>query len=894
MKADVAIPLRLVLLWVSIWEPLVPAWRRATWRDQWRADLWHYWQWLRTGERPARPAYSAVFSLFLRALACLPHALALRVQEWSLHMLLHDLKFAWRMIIRRPAFTAVAILILGLGIGANATIFSWVEAVLLEPLPGVANADRLVSLHGTTKSRKDLSFSYLNFMDLQAAKPDGFDGLIAFRPAAMSLRADRDPLRVWGELVTPNFFDVLNVPMAKGRRFSAAEGSVPGQEPVAVLSYGCWARVFGSDPDITGRAVTLNGHAFTVIGVAAEGFRGSLTGMTLDVFVPVTMYQAMTGNDRLSERGSSFLGVYGRLAPGASVARAQASASVVAARLAAAHTQKNEGRGTIVLPLWKDGASGLLLPVMATLMAVVGVVLLIACANLAGLLLARAAGRQREVAVRMAIGASRGRLVRQFLVESTLLAAGGGVIGVLVAFWTSGMLSAFVPPTPVPIALQPQVSPMVVGFSIAITFATAIVFGLLPALSASRPDVASSLKDGGASVIGGMRRGRLRQALVVSQVAFTVVLLVSAALFVRGLGRAQLFDPGFTLRDGLLASIDVLPNGYDARRGILFYQQLLQRLSTVPQIQSVSLTSAMPLNIGGGGSDMAVRVDGYQMREGEEVGAYYSRVAPRYFETMGIQLVRGRAIDDRDVEGQPLSVVVNETMARRYWEGRDPIGSRLTFGSGPAIVVGIAKDGKYSTLNEAPRNYMYLPVYQSFRPDMILQIRTSGNAAAVLPAVQSELKRLDPNLPLFDVRTMEEHMQLSTFIPRMASTLLGLFGILALLLAVVGLYSVVAFTVSQRTREIGIRMALGANRREILRLVLRQGMLLTATGLAIGIALALGAAHVLESQLLGLAPTDPVSFAATTSALLTAAIAACLIPARRAASLDPLRALRRD
>lgn len=291
---------------------------------------------------------------------------------------------------------------------------------------------------------------------------------------------------------------------------------------------------------------------------------------------------------------------------------------------------------------------------------------------------------------------------------------------------------------------------------------------------------------------------------------------------------------------------------------------------------------------------MAVRVDGYQVREGEEVGAYYSRVAPRYFESMGIQLVRGRAIDDRDVEGRPLSVVVNETMAKRYWEGRDPIGSRLTFGSGPAIVVGIAKDGKYSTLNEAPRNYMYLPVYQSFRPDMILQIRTSGNPATALPAVQSELKRLDPNLPLFDVRTVEEHMQLSTFIPRMASTLLGLFGILALLLAVVGLYSVVAFTVSQRTREIGIRMALGANRVEILRLVLRQGILLTATGLAIGIALALGAAHVLESQLLGLAPTDPVSFAATTSALLIAAIAACIVPARRAASLDPLRALRRD
>jgi putative ABC transport system permease protein len=809
-------------------------------------------------------------------------------------MLPHDLKFAWRELVHRPAFTAVAILILGLGIGANATIFSWVETVLLKPLPGVAEADRLVSLRGTSKSRSDLSFSYLNFVDLQSAKPDGLDGLIAFRGAAMSLRVAYEPMRVWGELVTPNFFDVLGVPMAMGRGFGTADGSAPGKEPVAVLSYNCWTRVMGSESGVLGRTITLNGRAFTVIGIAAEGFRGSVAGMALDVFVPITMYKEMMGSDRLPQRGSSFLQVFGRLAPGASIARAQASASVVASRLSKEYPQNNEGRGTIVIPLWKDGASGLLLPVMATLMAVVGVVLLIACANLAGLLLARAAGRQREVAVRLAIGASRGRLVRQFLVESVLLAVGGGAAGVLLAYWSAGMLSAFVPPTPIPVMFAARVSPTVLAFSVVVTFFTAIGFGLIPALRASRPDVAGTLKEGAGSVTAGAARGRLRQALVVSQVALSMLLLVCAALFVRSLSRAQLLDPGFAMRDGLLASIDVLPNGYDAPRGIIFFRQLVQRLSTVPQIQSVTIASTMPLNIGGGGSDMTVRVDGYQAREGEEVQAYYNRIAPRYFETMGIAIVRGRAIDDRDVEGQPLAVVVNETMAKRYWDGRDPIGSTVHFGSGPATVVGIARDGKYGTLNESPRNYMYVPVYQYFRSDMILQVRTAGSAAAVLPAVQTELRRLDPNLPLFDVRTMEEHLQLSMFIPKMASTLLGLFGVLALLLAVVGLYSVVAYNVAQRTHEIGVRMALGAGRGEIVRMVLRQGMMLTGIGLVIGLGLALGAAQVLRGQLMGLAAADPVSFGVTTAALLSVALAASVVPARRAASLDPVRAMRRD
>ncbi len=886
-------PLTLVLLWVAVWEPLVPASRRGTWRDQWRADLWHYWAWLRHPAQGAAPSGRAALSLFARASTCLPHAAVLRFSDWSFHMLLHDLKFAWRMIVRRPAFTAVAVLILGLGIGANATIFSWVETILLDPLPGVPVASRLVSIHGTTPTRNDLSVSYPNFVDMRAAHPDAFDDLVAMRPVALNMRTGGDPRRGWGELVSANFFDVLDVRPVLGRGFQPADAAAPDTSPVAVISYTCWQRLFDGDPGVIGRTLTINNRAFTVIGVSPAGFHGSLAGLSFDVFVPITMQKAVMSGDRLGQRGNSWLTVFGRLSKGATLRRAQASVAVLASRLEQAFPDANTGRGATAVPLWRDGASRLLLPVMATLMAVVGVVLLIACANLAGLLLARAAGRHREVAVRLAIGASRGRLVRQFLIESLLLAIGGGLAGLVLSYWTSGMLAAFIPPTPFPVDFSASISGRVLAFSIAITFVTALVFGLAPALRASRPDVAGTLKDAAGSVTAGEARGRLRQVLVVAQVALSLLLLVCAALFVRSLGRAQLIDPGYSMRQGLIASIDLLPNGYDETRGIVFFQQLLERLSALPQVRSATVAYSMPLDISTG-ADMGVDIEGYQPREGEDLHAYYNRVGPRYFETLGIPIVRGRAIDANDVDGKPLAVVINETMARRYWPGRDAIGGTMRFGAGPATVVGIASDGKYGTLNEAPRNYIYVPVYQFFRPDMQLQVRTAGEPGAALPEIQAAIRKLDPNLPLFDVRTVAEHMQLSVFIPKMAGTLLGLFGGLALLLAVVGLYSVIAYSVAQRTREIGIRIALGAGRSSILGMVLRQGLILTMTGLAIGLGLAFAAAKAVESQLLGVGSTDIVSFAGTTLALLLVACAACILPARRASRLDPLAALRRE
>ena len=804
-------------------------------------------------------------------------------------MLSHDLKFACRTLAARPSFAIVAVLILALGIGANATIFSWLETVVLRPIPGV-DTSTLVALHGTSSSRDDLSLSYPNFLDFRAARPDGLEDLMAFRGVAMNLRGDTEPIRVWGQMVTPNFFDVLRVRPILGRGFVEAEGASIDKEGVVVLAYSAWQRYFAGDPGIIGRSIVLNARPFSVIGVAPEGFHGTMGGLSLDVYVPLTMQRAFMSGDRLRQRGTSFLQVYGRLTPGATIERAQASLAVVAARLAKDH-HENEGRGIFLEPVWRDGAAGLLLPIMATMMAVVGVVLLIACANLAGLMLARAAGRQREVAVRLAVGASRARVVRQFLVESVLLAALGGAAGLVVATWTSGLLMMLVPRTPFPVAFDAAVGPRVVVFSIAATLVAAIAFGLLPALRASRPDVAYALKDAAASVSGGAARARIRNSLVVAQVALSLLLLVCAALFVRGLAHASRVDPGFTIRYGIIAAVDLLPNGYDEQRGAAFYRELLARVETLPGVESASVAYSMPLDLSAG-SDMGVDIDGYQPAPGEEVGAAYNRIGPKYFETMGIQIVAGRPIDEKDVAGRQLSVVVNETMARKYWPNGDAIGRVIRFGSGPAVVVGIARDGKYRQPNEQPRSFLYVPLAQYFRHDALLLVRTAGDPATVIPALHAKVRALDPNLPLFDVRTVAEHLKISVFIPRIASIVLALFGGLALVLAVVGLYSVIAFSVAQRTREIGVRVALGASRQSIVRLILRQGLKLTAIGLAIGAALAAAAAFALRSQLMGVAPTDPLSFVGTAVLLAAVALVACALPALRAARLDPVSALR--
>jgi putative ABC transport system permease protein len=878
------------LLLIAALSPLVPASKRAAWREQWRAELWHYARWLER-ERGSRAPASR---LLARAAGAIAHAIQLRCLHWSPRMIAQDLTFAWRMLVRRPAFTGVAVLILALGIGANTTIFSWTQALLLSPLAGVARQDRILVISGTSATRDNLSMSYPNFQDLRAARPDGVADLMAFRLLAMNLRGGGDadqPLRVFGELVTANFFDFLGVKIAQGRGFRADEGIVPDRDAVLVISDDLWRRAFAGDPAAVGRAVTLNGRAFTIVGIAPPGFRGSTAAVSLDVFVPITMQRAVMAGDRLPQRGSSWMEVYARLADDAKRTQVEASVAVAGTRLASQYPDSNEGRGLRVAPLWRSGASNLLLPVLGTLMGVVAIVLLIACANVAGLLLTRAAGRQREIAVRLAVGASRWNVVRQLLIENLVLAIAGCIGGLVLARWAAGMLSAFVPRTPFPVHFDAGVNAQGVIFAMALTVITALVSGVLPALRTSRPDVGVTLKD--ASPTGTGSRGRLRQVLVVAQVGLSVVLLVCASLFARSLTHAGSIDPGFSAREGLLASMDLLPGGYDASRGPVFIQQLLERLSSLPHVTSATVAKTVPLDLGGS-SEMGLTVDGYTPAAGEDIVPAYNVVGPNYFETMGITMVRGRGIGTRDVAGQPTAVVINETMARRYWAGRDPIGGTVRFDGRVGTVVGVARDGKYQRLSEAARNFIYFPVLQSYRPDMVLHVRTDTDPALVLPSVQAAVRSLDPNMPLFDVRTLEEHMRISTFVPRMAASMLGLFGVLGLLLAAVGLYGVIAFNASQRTREIGLRMALGARRADVIWLVLRDGFAVAAIGIGIGMALAFGAGRLVAKQLTGVSGSDPLSFAGTAAILAAVAALACLLPARRASALNPLTALRRE
>jgi macrolide transport system ATP-binding/permease protein len=867
---------------------VVPICRRRVWREQWRAELWHYAIWL---TRDGRSGAARSCLLLARASGAIPHALQLRAFQWSPRMIQQDLKFAWRMFVRRPAFTGVAVLILALGIGANTTIFSWTQAVLLSPLSGVPGQDRILVVRGVTANRDGLSLSYPNFQDLRGAKPDGVADLVAFRLLPMNLRTGDEPIRVFGELVSANFFEFFGVHPVLGRGFRPDEGLVPDRDAVAVISHELWQRAFAGDPATVGRAVTLNGRPFTIVGITPPDFHGSVAAVVLDVFLPVTMQKAVMAGDRLPQRGGGWLEVYARLADGASARQAQASIQMAGARLAEAYPDANRGREVRAVPLWRAGASSVLLPVLGTMMGMVAVVLLIACANVAGLLLTRATGRQREIAVRLAVGASRWQVVRQMLVENLLLSAAGCVAGIVFARWAAGMLDAFVPRTPFPLRFDAGVDAQGIGFAMALTVVTALVSGVMPALRASRPQIGATLKD--ASPTGRGPSGRLRQLLVVGQVGLSVVLLVCASLFARSLTHAGSIDPGFSLRQGLLASIDLLPGGYDEARAGAFLERLLERVSALPHVTGATVARTMPLDVGGS-SDMTVTVDGYTPREGEELMAYYNQVGPAYFETMGIALVRGRGVTSRDAAGQPAVAVINETMARRYWPGRDPVGATIRFGRGPVTIVGVARDGKYSRLSEEPRNYVYLPALQNYRPDLVLHVKTDVDPAIVLPAVRAAVRGLDPNLPLFDVRTIEEHMRISTFIARMAASMLGLFGILGLLLAGVGLYGVIAFNAAQRTREIGLRMALGAGRGQVVWLVLRNGFALTALGLGAGMALAFGAGRLVAGQLTGVSGADPVSFAATAVVLSAVAAFACVLPARRASCLNPLTALRRD
>jgi predicted permease len=804
-----------------------------------------------------------------------------------------DLRHAARALSANPGLVVLATLSLALGIGANVTVFAWARAVLLEPFPGVRDQGQLVKALQTDSQQEFVSFSYPDYRDLRDGAKS-VSGIVALRQTAATLGADGTSERAWVQVVSGNFFEVLGVDAALGRTLGAADDQLPEGHPVVVIGHALWQRRFASDPGIVGRTLLLNTRPYTVLGVAPASFRGAGTGLVFDAWVPMMMQaQFEPGGSRLEQRGHRWLDVYARLAPGVDLERAQAELNVLSARIAADNQRETLGRGIALFPLWRAPRTGaaILGPIIMVLGGICALVLLLACANLASLLLARGVNRRREIAIRLSLGARRGDIARQLLVESLLLALLGGAAGVLVATFGIGLLEAWAPPTPFPLSIGAEIDGTAIAVAFAVALLTALLFGLVPALQAARPETAGALRDEAASVTGG--RTRLRNGLVVAQVALSVLLLVAAGLFLRTLQRLQSTDLGFEPKGVFIASLELFTSGYDRERGFAFYRELLDRARGLPGVEQASLVRRAPLGFGGSSSS-SFEVEGYAAPKDAEAWGYYNHVGPGYFGLLRMKLASGREIGSEDREDAPAVAVVNETMAERYWGGREAVGGRFRLGETWITVVGVAKDATYRDLGEKAAPWFFLPLYQGYRPDMTLLLRTAGDAASLRRPAAELVRQLDPGIAPYNATTLQAFIGAADFRQRVGSQLLGLFGALGLVLASIGLYGVLSFSVARRTREIGIRMALGSSQRDVLGLVLRQGAVLVGLGLGIGLLGAAGLSRLLRSLLLDLSPWDPLAFASVVLALLAAACVACALPARRATRVDPLTALRHD
>ncbi len=813
--------------------------------------------------------------------------------------LFKDIRYAVRGLLKRPGFVAIAVITLALGIGANTAIFSLVNTVLLRSLP-VERPGEIVSVSVRGKDDSMSAFSHPNFIDFRD-RNQVLSGLLVYRFVPLSLSRSGNNERVWGYEVSGNYFDVLGVRALKGRTFLPEEDKTPLSHPVIVVSFDSWQRRFGGDPNLVGKDVLLNGHQFKVIGIAPEGFKGTEFVYTPEMWLPASMMGwAEPGSTWLDNRGSGNLFAVGRLRPGVNVRQAEASLNLLAQQLGAEYPDTNEGQSISV------GPPGFILPDLRgavvsftwVLMAAVALVLLVTCTNLAGLLLARASDRRREIAIRLAMGANRFRLIRQLLTESILLSVLGGAAGMLLALWIINVLLAFKPPIDFPLAIDVAVDWRVLVFSASVSLVTGVIFGLAPALQATRPSLLRALKDTAAQ--GGASKTRLRSGLVVAQIAISLVVLIAAGLVVRTLQQLQTMNPGFDPQNALMLSFDLGLQGYDEPRGQQFYRQLTERAQSLPDVKSAAVTSYIPLSLNYNSRN--VFVEGQPAERGANAPlAMNGMVGPRYFETMATPVLQGREFTEQDQEKSEAVSIVNETFVRRLLpsaiSNTEAVGKRVSF-EGPAgpflRIVGVAKDGKYFNIAEDPRPFIWTPMTQDYSSSGTLMVRTTGNPESSFAAVRSEVHSLDPNLPLFDVKTLNEHMKLALFPARIAATVLGVFGLVALMLSAIGIYGITSYTVAQRTHEIGIRMALGAQFGDVLKLVLNHGLKLTIIGAAIGLISAYLATRAITSVLYGVSATDPLTFVFVSLVLATVALVACYVPARRATKVDPLVALRNE
>ena len=815
--------------------------------------------------------------------------------------LTQDLRYATRSLTGNPGFTAVAILMLALGIGANSTIFSWVNAVLLNPMPGATRTQDLVQLAYLWRGDVLPSFSYPDYQDISRAVSQ-VSGVAGHDDLAVGVVVDREAERAWAEIVTANFFDVLGAPVVLGRSFTADDEKVGGAAG-AVLSDGYWRRRFNGDPNVIGRQIKINSQPFTIVGVASPGFHGAVSGLAYDMWLPIgTQPAVMPGGNRLDVRGSRWLALTARMAPGTSreQVRAEFDSILDNMRTAWANEKRYVDHHAAVFSLDNspDGGIAVLRPVLLILSAVAGVVLLITCANLAGLLLARSSARQKEIAIRLSMGAGRGRIVQQLLVEGALLATLGAAAALVALRWTAGLLIGFAPPSELPIHLAVSIDATVVWFTALVAIATVLLFALAPAAQAAPADVATTLRDSGTAGRS-FTRHRLRRTLVAAQVALSISLLVGAGLCLRSLNRAATMTPGFQADGVVVGWLDLFSAGYTADEGRTFYARVLDRVRTMPGVESVSISRRIPLGfIGGGFSD--ITVDGHTKSDRDPQGVSLNNVGPAYAATLKIPLVAGRDLAATDADQRPLVALINETMARIYWSGRDPIGGRFMFGSPRSdrepewiTVVGVTKDIKQRTLTERPQPALMIPILQYYASTSVLNVRAAGGVD-ISNTLQQVMRELDPRVPFYNVGLLADHTKAATFQQKLAGDLLVVFGILALALAGIGSYGVLSYLVGLRRREIGIRLAVGATRADVFRLIAGSGARLIGAGLIAGLVLSVGVGMGLESLLIGVEPTDPITYVGVIGVLTIVGATACLLPARRAAALDPAITLREE
>jgi predicted permease len=824
-----------------------------------------------------------------------------------LEVFIQDVRYGLRMLRKNPGFTAVAVLSLALGIGANTTIFTVVNAVLLNALP-VRDLSRLVQMDTvdsktlvTQAKAVKLGLSVPNFRDYRRDNLV-FTDLAAILPTPLTWSGGAEPRQVQGELVSANYFDVLGMRPALGRFFMADEDTKPSGNDVAILSYYYWANKLGSDPNIVGKPLIFDARPYTVIGVAPRGFKGTLTFLSSEqVWIPTSMKdQILGGKDRefFDDRRALTLLTVGRLRPGVNMVAAEASLKTMATHLESEFPTDNSGRSVALTPLAEAavGANNHKQIALAgsLMMGIVGLVLLIACVNLANLLLAQGARRQKEISLRAALGANRSRIMRQMLTESLLLSLAGGAVGLAFAYAGRSILWSFRPPFIEQSGIDLSLDSHVLLFTLGVAILTGLIFGLMPAVKASRPDLMETLKEGGRGGTMGWRRDPLRSLLVIGEMALALIALVGAGLFLRSMQNAQKIDLGFESKNLLAMNFDLGALHYEEGRGEQFYRAAIERVKNSPGVASASVASNPPL---GGGFARTIFPEGRDETSGYRgTLTVVNDITPEYFNTLRIPVVRGRVFTDSDRKEAAIVAIASEAMAKQFWPNEDALGKRFHFFGDPTLreIVGVVANSVVNEVGEEPQPIVFLPMTQDYVPAAALQVRTIGRPENVEATTRATLQSLDSNLAITNVFTIEEIVAQALWAPRMGGILLALFGALALVLSAVGVYGVLSYSVNQQTREIGLRMALGAQRGDVLRLILGQGLRLTVLGLGLGVIFALALMRVLVSLLFSVRAYDPSTYTAVTMLLTVVALVACYVPARRAMRVDPMVALRYD